>query len=329
MEKQIKALVIGKFMPLHAGHQALITFALSQADHLTVLLCVEELEPIPGKDRERWLRETYQDHPRISIRRIDYRDADLPATSVSSRSASARWTERLREWVPETNLIVGSEDYIRYVAEMWGIDYRIFDLSRHVIPVSATMIREQPYRYRHFLVPAARPDFVRRIVLHGTESTGKSTLVQHLADQYATAFVPETAREIVGHTQQVVYEDLIRIADRQAAAIQAAIPQADGVLFIDTDVFTTLAYSRYLFGQELPLSAEWLAAAAQHLCLFTRADAPYVQDGTRLPPQERLALAAVHWQARRESGVPTSCIEGRSWPERTSLAERVVADYLA
>lgn len=314
-------------MPLHTGHQALIAYALTQASHLTVLLCAEENEPISGDDRERWLKATYANHPRITIQRLDYADAELPATSVSSRDVSELWTARLKELVPNTERIIGSEAYVQYVAESWGIDHRIFDVDRAAVPVSATMIRADPYRYRRFLAPAARPDFVQRIVLHGTESTGKSTLVAHLADHYGTTFVPETAREIVEHTDTVVFEDLIRIADRQAEAIQAAIPQADGVLFIDTDVYTTLAYARYLFGRELPLRPKWRAAAANHLCLFTQPDAPYVQDGTRLAPPERAGLAAAHWQARQESGVETLLVAGNDWKERTRLAEQLLKDW--
>jgi len=324
----MNGLVLGKFMPLHRGHLALINFALTQCRQLTILLCVEASEPISGDDRERWLRGTYANHPSITLRRFDYTDADLPGTSVSSRSVSQLWTARLRELVPETSVIIGSEDYVRYVADSWGIEHRIFDVERTTVSISATDIRTSPYRYRHFLAPAARTDFIQRIVFHGTESTGKSTLVQHLAACYNTIYVPETAREVVEHTDTVVYDDLKRIADRQAEAIQAALPQADGVLFIDTDVFTTLAYSRYLFGRELSLRTTWLTAAKNDLCLFTRADAPYVQDGTRLEPTGRLALEGFHWQARKESGVPVREITGEHWEERTQLAEAIIEAYL-
>lgn len=322
------ALVLGKFMPLHRGHLALVDFALAHCDRLTILLCVEATEPISGDDRERWLRATYTDHPKIYVQRFDFLDRDLPATSVSSRQISALWAARLQELVPTAQRIIGSEAYVQYVAQYWGIDYRIFDVNRHQVNISATEIRANPYRYRAYLAPAARLDFVQRIVLHGTESTGKSTLTAYLADRYGTSFVPETAREIVAHTDTVVYEDLLLIADRQAEAIQAAVPKADGVLFIDTDVFTTLAYARYLFGRELPLRAEWLAAAKNHHCLFTRADAPYVQDGTRLKPEERKMLEAYHWQARLESGVPTTEISGNEWADRTRHAEAAVANIL-
>lgn len=121
----MRSLTLGKFMPLHTGHQALIAFALTQATQLTVLLCAEVSEPISGDDQERWLRATYADDLRITIQRFDFADADLPATSVSSCSVSELWTARLKELAPDTELIIGSEAYVQYVAESWGIKYRI------------------------------------------------------------------------------------------------------------------------------------------------------------------------------------------------------------
>lgn len=322
------ALVLGKFMPLHLGHLALVNFAAGLAERLTILLCVEATEPLPGNDRERWLRATYANHPHITIRRVDYNDADLPATSVSSRAVSELWTARLRRWVPSADLIVGSENYVRYVSESWGINYRIFDLARHQVSISATQIRGNPYRFRHLIAPAARPDFVQRIVLHGTESTGKSTLVARLAEHFSTIFVPETAREVVEHTDTVVFSDLHRIADRQAEAIRKATSLADGVLFIDTDYYTTLAYARYLFNRELPPRPEWLTTAEHDLCLYCTADAPYVQDGTRLNPARRLQLDGFHRRARAESDVRTVEVSGEDWGSRMEMAVSVCEELL-
>ena len=323
-----KALIIGKFMPLHKGHLALIHSTRALAQKITVLLCVEHAEPINGDDRERWLRNTFADDPQITIQRYDYSDADLPATSVSSRAVSELWTAILKTLIPDADLIVGSEAYVRYVAELWGIDYHIFDEQRITVPISATEIRANPYLHRKLLTPAARPDFVQKIVLHGTESTGKSTLTRHLADHFNTTYVPETAREIVGHTDTVTFADLLTIAERQAEAIQAALPQADGVLFIDTDVWSTVAYARYLFGRELPLQTNWLAAAKSALCLYCTAEAPYVQDGTRLEVAERLELDGFHRAARLESGVRVVEVGGADWVARTTRAIAAVRRQL-
>ena len=316
-------------MPLHHGHLELIHCTRDRARRVTVLLCCESTEPISGDDRERWLRQTFAGDDRVLIQRFDYADADLPATSVSSRSASARWTARLQTLVPTADLIVGSEPYVRYVAEAWGIDHHIFDQDRRRVPISATQIRARPYTHRARLAPAARPDFVQRVVLHGTESTGKSTLTRLLADRYGTTYVPETAREIVGHTDDVTFADLLRIADRQAAAIRDALPTADGLLFIDTDVWSTVAYARHLFGRDLPLHPTWLAAARADLCLYFSADAPYVQDGTRLDPPARRELDRHHRAARARSGVPTREVTGTTWAERVRTVEDLVGAWLA
>ena len=48
----IKGFIIGKFMPFHKGHEALIEYAKSKCDHLTVLVGFREGEPIPLKDVE-------------------------------------------------------------------------------------------------------------------------------------------------------------------------------------------------------------------------------------------------------------------------------------
>ena len=50
-------LVLGKFLPPHAGHLYLIETALREVDHLTVLVCSLEREPIPGALRFHWMRE--------------------------------------------------------------------------------------------------------------------------------------------------------------------------------------------------------------------------------------------------------------------------------
>jgi nicotinamide riboside kinase len=46
----------------------------------------------------------------------------------------------------------------------------------------------------HWLVPAARAELARRVVLVGAESTGKSTLARALAEAFETVRVPEHGR---------------------------------------------------------------------------------------------------------------------------------------
>ena len=50
-------LIIGKFMPPHAGHLRLCAVAAAQVDKLHVVLFSKPSEPIPGALRLEWLRE--------------------------------------------------------------------------------------------------------------------------------------------------------------------------------------------------------------------------------------------------------------------------------
>ncbi|HMF72604.1 MAG TPA: ATP-binding protein, partial [Flavitalea sp.] len=59
---------------------------------------------------------------------------------------------------------------------------------------------------------------LKRIVVVGPESTGKSTLCQQLAEHYNTAWVPEYAREyLLKHGMNYSYDDLLTIAKGQVA----------------------------------------------------------------------------------------------------------------
>src|SRR5882724_8109250 len=59
---------------------------------------------------------------------------------------------------------------------------------------------------------------LKKIVVIGPESTGKSTLCEGLAAHYHTDWVPEYAREyLLAHGMDYRYEDLLTIARGQVA----------------------------------------------------------------------------------------------------------------
>src|SRR5487761_2181882 len=96
---------------------------------------------------------------------------------------------------------------------------------------------------------------LKKIVIIGPESTGKSTLCELLAQYYQTQWVPEFAREyLLRHGKNYSFEDLLTIAKGQLALedkICAAFPTFNPQLpptnsqfpipknpiFIDTDMY--------------------------------------------------------------------------------------------
>lgn len=309
-------LVLGKFMPPHRGHEALIRFALEHCDRLIVLVCAYAHEPIPGPLRLDWVKKSFASDASIDV---EYCDEALPNAPFSSREVSKAWADYLVQRFPQLTHIFTSESYGDYVAEYAGITHMAFNPERNLVPVSATLIRQSPFRYWKEILTPARPYFVKKVAIVGAESTGKSTLAEQLAAQYKTVFVPEQARDLVPDSKTCTWEDLLKIGTAHAAAIEDELKVANRLLFLDTEINTTKAYGQYLFGRTPEFSAhiEHLNYADLYLLLDT--DVPYVQDGTRLDETDRNAMQAAHLAQLQSADITPVIITG-SWEERFRAA---------
>lgn len=127
-----------------------------------------------------------------------------------------------------------------------------------------------------------QPKNVKRIVLTGPESTGKTTLCQQLAAHFKTVWVAEYGREhweTATHTLTV--EDISIVAKTQLQREAEAALHANMVLFCDTDLIVTQVWSEIFFGH----CPEWIVELNRthhyDLYLLLAADIPWVHDGTR------------------------------------------------
>lgn len=316
-------LILGKFMPLHNGHLQMIRFAQQHCDKLHVLICASNNESIEGSLRLKWLQDSLHLESNLRIDLMEYDEAVLPNTSVSDMEVSRKWAEVIAQKYPGLDLFFSSEPYGNYLAEILGIRHVCFDAERAQVPVSATLIRNNPFQYWNFIPETVRPCFVKKIVLLGSESTGKSTLTEMLAKHYQTSFVPEMAREIVEETESCSFEDLYAIAALQAKTILEKIPLANKLLFIDTDINITKSYARFLFNKELETEA-WINNASQFdLYLYLETDCPFVQDGTRLNETERNRLDDFHKAQLKRNQIAYKSLSG-DWNQRFEQAVTLI-----
>lgn len=323
-----KGLVLGKFYPLHLGHVTLIRYALEWADLLYVLVCASDRESMDGSLRASWIEETFRSEEKVKVRLLAYSERELPNTSQSSREVSKKWAGKILELFDDIDVVFSSEPYGDYLAEYLNCQHVFFDQDRTAVPVSATQIRQNPLQHWDFIAEAARPFFVRKICISGTESTGKSILAQRLAAHYQTEYVPEMAREIVQETDTCTMEHLHEIAALQARTIDKKLKTANRLLFVDTDVNITRSYARFLFQKELK-TEDWIDRANQFdLHLYLDNDSPYVQDGTRLDERRRNELNEYHLDELRRRGVDFQVISG-DWEERFWGAVLVVGEWFA
>lgn len=88
---------------------------------------------------------------------------------------------------------------------------------------------------------SGRTDDVGMVVFVGAESTGKSTLADHLAREYDTVSVPEIGRFIWEDKQgRLGPDDYVEIAVKHRQAEDEARLLARRWLFVDTNALTTL-----------------------------------------------------------------------------------------
>ncbi|MDX1938820.1 MAG: AAA family ATPase [Flavihumibacter sp.] len=320
-------LVLGKFNPLHLGHIALIEFAQEKCNELIVLICASDKETTNGSTRLNWVKNCFKGNPKIRPILLNYLEAEFPNTSVSSKEVSTIWASKLKTLFPQIDIIFSSEIYGNYLAEILKCRHICFDIERKSFNISASEINSNIYKYWNFLPTPVRPYYVKKICLYGTESTGKSTITEKLANYFQTTFVPEMAREIIEATEECTENHLIQIAELQAKTINEKIKTANKLLFIDTDLNITSSYSQFLFNKKLVVD-NWVDEANNFdLYLYLDNDAPFIQDGTRLDKERRDELNISHKKQLIGKGIKYQLVTG-NWDERFEKSVEIVKRLL-
>ena len=267
-------IVLGRFMPLHTGHIALIRTARALVDHLTVVICWQADDPVPAEQRLRWMMEMF---PSIRVVAVDC----PPPRDLPDREDAERLEAQLRDLhrAPIDRLIASDRRQSDLAAAL-DARFVLIDPDHQAVPVTSAAIRADPIGHWRFVPPAVRPRYARTICLHGPESTGKSTLTLRLARHFDTLYVPEYGRtycEQYGLSLQM--EDLVTIGRTHAAMTQALMRQCNQRLFLDTDPLMTAAWADMLFGRRDPWFDDFQGTA--DLYLLMDIDLPWIDDGTR------------------------------------------------
>jgi NadR type nicotinamide-nucleotide adenylyltransferase len=129
---------------------------------------------------------------------------------------------------------------------------------------------------------------MKRICLHGPESTGKSTLGTRLAAHLGCEVVPEYGRAYCeAHGTNIGMAELVHIAQTQDAMNRAAAAREGQMVLFDTDPLITAVWADMMFGERDPWFDGFNGYADLYLLLDI--DLPFVDDGLRVyaRPNER------------------------------------------
>ena len=194
---------------------------------------------------------------------------------------------------------------------------------------------------------------VKKIVILGPESTGKSTLCELLAQHYNTQWCPEFAREyLMTNGTDYTFDDLLTIAKGQLALeneyetmVNASWSKVEErwvntktlrsqnhppLLFIDTDMYVMKVWCEYVFQKCHHFILSEIVQRPYQLYLLCKPDLPWTQDELREYPDEkpRQELYQIYRDAMISQQTPWVEILG-SYDERLQQAISAVEKLLA
>ena len=256
-----RGLTLGKFAPFHKGHQLLIDTAIAEMDEVVVIIYnAPDVTQIPLPVRSDWIKTLY---PEVAV--IEAWDG--PTEVGNTRKIRKNHEDYILHSLNISNISVfySSEFYGLHMSRALEAENRQVDPERKQVPVSATEIRKNPFKYKKYIDPYVYKDLVTNVVFLGAPCTGKTTLSKRMAEDYHTVWMPEYGREYWEKNQnnrRLTIKQLEEIAANHLEEEKKKILQADKYLFTDTNAITTFMFSLYYHGEASPLLHELASAAS-------------------------------------------------------------------
>ena len=276
----------GSFDPLHLGHVDCIIRAANQCAELYIVLSTgKNRREVPALVRYRWLYTLTKHIGNVHILMLE----DTAETKAAyTRDFWMEDAEKVKKQIGKPiDVVFCGSDYGR--DSFWNVCYPESELV--IFPrsgISSTEIRRDLYGHWGWLPSVVRPYFVKKVLLIGTESTGKSVLTINLANRFATNYIEEAGRDISEHSGTdtlMLSSDFSEILLRQKIMEIEALGHSNRILFEDTDALVTLFFMGYLEDPDIRRNAALAEAISAlntyDLILFLEPDVPFVQDGDR------------------------------------------------
>lgn len=258
--------------------------------------------------RFRYVREVFNDDELVQVIKLD--EENMPAYP----NGWTPWIKAVRELLVENTIdefdprdihfYVGEPEYKTELENRWenhydGEEVKPVDVTfveRSIIPISATEIRNNPFKYWKYITKPFRRHFTKKVLIVGSASGGKTTLVKDLARVYNAPYSLEYAREYQEkynvRDEELTGHDYVRLLDRQFAQTSEIIDEGShtGLVIADTNSSVTKAYYDYYCAQdadddEIQLMEHLYQAIVKRekwdLVILVSPNTEYVDDGFR------------------------------------------------
>ncbi len=276
----------GSFNPLHMGHVDCIIRAANMCKELYIVLSIgHNRGEIDGRIRYRWIYQLTKHIGNVKIITLEDEAASKAEYDEKYWQSDA---DKVKAAVGKPiDVVFCGSDYDEN--SFWNKCYP--ESKLYIFPrndISSTEIRKNPYAHWDWIPNIAKPYYVKKVLLMGGESTGKSTLTINLANRFNTNYIDEAGRDISersGTDMMMLSEDFTEILLQHKLNEIKAIEHSNKVIFEDTDALITQFFMGFLedpgIEKNKALSDAIDALNSYDLILFLEPDVAFVQDGDR------------------------------------------------
>ncbi len=299
----------GTFAPCHVGHFEQIIRAKRENKHAFVIVSGYDGDRgdqagLHLDNRVKAMRELLANDDHVTVMKLDeteipkYPDGWEPWLKMLTEAIEQGIEEKSWDYeVQSLSYYVGEEEYIEPLQQHFNATWTnrtttITMVDRKILGISGTDIRENPLLNWDYVMRPFRRFFVKNVLIIGTASTGKTTLVRDLARRYSTSYSLEYSREY--QTTRQVPDDELDIKDLHAIGIgqfelnreHIHSPGTRKVFFADTDVMTTKLYTKLYAKEEEykkiePVFDYYISLQTWALIIVLPPVTEYVDDGFR------------------------------------------------
>lgn len=334
-----QGVLIGQFSVLHLGHLADINQAAGMVDVLHIII-TNHTSLSPKKptlqDKVRWLQNACQVFDFVKIHTLaslglSHHTADYHTYQSHDKSLLDTICQKL---APDNPLIFSKHTLV------------FNDYSSAILPKTTQDdldIAQYPLRYFHHLALPCRYFFALKVCIVGGESSGKTTLIHKLANEYAANVALEMGRvythsHLGGTELALQYSDYPTIASHHAAAIEAAATHtASPVVLIDTDFVTTQAFCATYEHRPHPMLDAWIAdyhpnssnPYRMDCTIYLDNNVTWVADGMRrLGGSQRSQFAQSLLDLYQKHAIALHHIDNPDYHERYLTAKAIIDSHL-
>lgn len=269
------------YCPMHQGHLDVIMRAKKESDIVYVVVCGYTDEPRANeiglniKQRERLIREYFKGDEIIKV--VTVNDTELGIDESMSEHNWKVWTDYVKKLI--VNKVLDHKDnwpftvddtinafelkltfYVGekfYVKSLEKLNYNVvlvgYDSnspSNRSNDISATLIRQRPQLYWNKIVSTFKQKLTKKILVLGTASEGKSTLVKDIGNYFQVPYTTEFGRDYMAKhcmlDPDITVNDFVEflIGQRQYYFDALNSDKNKGVIISDTDNLVTLMYAK-------------------------------------------------------------------------------------